>query len=104
MVEALDPTFSTKGDAMPSGPLGTRGKYIHTVGVVGKVTFEATSSKYTGIFKGATNGLIRLSSAVPPSLDGMIMEGLALAPGMGLKFLRDGVDSGNLVAMYSANG
>lgn len=105
MAESLDPTFSTKGDAMPSGALGTRGKYIHTVGAVGKVNFvPAGGSPYTGLFKGASNGLIRLSSAVPPSLDGMIMNGLALAPGMGLKFLRDGVDSGNLVSMYSADG
>lgn len=101
MIEALDPTFSTKGDAMPSG----RGKFIHTVGVVGKVNFvPAAGSPYTGLFKGASNGLVRLSSAVPPSLDGMIMKGLAMAPGMGLKFLRDGVDSGNLVAMYAADG
>ena len=27
-----------------------------------------------------------------------------LGPGMGLKFLRDGVDSANLVAMYSVDG
>ena len=29
---------------------------------------------------------------------------LALAPGMGLKFLRDGMDSASLVAMYSVDG
>lgn len=27
-----------------------------------------------------------------------------MAPGMGLKFLRDGVDSADLVSMYSVNG
>ena len=29
---------------------------------------------------------------------------LNTAPGMGLKFLRDGMDSANLVAMYSVDG
>ena len=41
----------------------------------------------------------RLSLALEPDT-----EKLNTAPGMGLKFLRDGVDSANLVAMYSVDG
>jgi len=42
---------------------------------------------------------MRLSSAVDPTSDNS-----KLTPGMGLKFVRDGVDSANLVSMYSVNG
>lgn len=86
---------------MPNGVLwGTRTKYIHSVGAVGKVKFvsEGNDDDYTGIFKGAEHGLIRLSSAAQPSAS------QPLAPGFGLKFLRDGVDSANIVAMYGVEG
>ena len=66
----MNPTFDTKGDAMPLDILGfsTRNKLIHSVGVVGKVIFKPFGgSPYTGIFKGANSGLIRLSSAAEPS-------------------------------------
>ena len=83
---------------MPSNWWGLRKKYIHSVGAVGKVKFQTRGNHpYTGIFKGADHGIVRFSSAVNP-------EGGYLAPGMGLKFLRDGIDSANLVAMYSTAG
>ena len=75
-------------------------KYIHTVGAVAKVSLETTGNHpFTGIFKGSDNGLLRLSSAVDPGSDNA-----ALAPGMGLKFLRSKVPSANMVSMYSVNG
>ena len=41
-VESMEPTFSAPGDAMPPGVIyGTRTKYIHSVGAVGKVKFVA---------------------------------------------------------------
>jgi hypothetical protein len=91
----MDPTYHTKGDALPSGITGTREKYIHSVGVVGKVALVG-GSQFSGIFKGADYGLVRLSCAIKPTD--------YLAPGMGLKFLRDGMDSANLVSMWSLNG
>lgn len=99
-VESMKPTMEAAGDAMPNGALyGTRTKYIHAVGVVGKVKFVSDrNNAYTGIFKGAESGLIRLSSAATPS------KSQPLAPGFGLKFLRDGRDSANLVAMYDLEG
>lgn len=96
----MKPTLEQKGDAMPPGKLwGTRTKYIHSVGVVGKVSFKSTGDHpYSGVFKGADQGLVRFSSAVAPSAS------QALAPGLGLKFLRDGTDSASMVAMYSVDG
>ena len=100
-VESMEPTFTGKGDAMPPGQLyGNRRKYIHSVGTVGKVKFVAKSNQYSGIFNGADKGLIRLSSAAAPTADSKS----PLAPGMGLKFLRDGIDSANLVSMWSVAG
>jgi len=43
---------------------------------------------------------VRLSSAAQPTADGK----QPLTPGMGLKFLRNGIDSANLVSMNSVNG
>jgi len=85
---------------MPKAFLFQRKKYIHAVGVTARVKFvqNENAGNYTGIFQGADAGLIRLSSAAQPS------KHQPLAPGMGLKFLRDGVDSANLVSMYSVNG
>lgn len=98
-IETMDPTFTTPGDAMKDWGYWRGKKYIHAVGVTGRVKFQPVSgSPYTGIFKGANLGLIRLSSATQPTPDGK------LGPGMGLKFLRDGIDSANLVAMYRVDG
>ena len=99
-VESMEPTFTGKGDAMPLGRVyGERAKYIHSVGTTGKVKFvPAPGSQYSGIFKGANYGLARFSSAAGPS------KSQPLAPGLGLKFLRDGTDSANLVSMGSVSG
>ena len=66
--ESMEPTFDTAGDLMPSSWIGKRVKWIHSVGVVSKVSFKANeSSTYSGIFKGADSGLIRLSAAIEPT-------------------------------------
>jgi hypothetical protein len=93
--EWMSPTFETPGDEMPSD----RTKYIHSVGATGMVKFvKKGDAKYTGIFEGAEHCIIRLSSAAEPS------SSQPLAPGMGLKCLRDGQDSGNLVSMFGVAG
>ena len=101
-VESMEPTFSTKGDAMEGGYFGShRTKYIHSVGAHGKVVLNSTGAHpFTGLFQGANHGIVRLSSAAKPELG----TSAPLGPGMGLKFLRDGIDSANLVAMYGVNG
>jgi len=54
---------------------------------------------YTGIFKGGDTGYVRMSSAAPVDTKTPNMK-----PGMGVKFLRDGVDSANFVAMFGVDG
>jgi len=103
--ESMCPTLRAPGDELPfeEGIIsdGTRYKYIHTVGTVGQVEWKDLGGhSYSGIFNGGSvNGWARLSQAKEPS-----PPALDTAPGMGLKFLRDGIDSANLVAMYSVNG
>lgn len=47
--QSMNPTFDTPGDIMPAD----RTKYIHTLGVVGKVKFVKNGANtYSGIFKG----------------------------------------------------
>lgn len=53
---------------------------------------------YTGVFKGGDSGFVRLSSATPVEVGRKNMK-----PGMGVKILRDGLDSANLVAMHGAD-
>jgi len=102
-LEGMEATFSGKGDAMPPGELyGTRTKYIHAVGAVGKVVFVPSGSTFSGMFSKADFGLVRLSSAAQPSTSWLTPQ--PLAPGMGLKWLRDGIDSANLVSMFSVDG
>jgi len=103
-VESMCPSFRAKGDQLPweEGLIfsGWRNKYIHTVGAVGQVEWRNLGDHaYTGIFEGAEHGIVRFSLAKEPDTSSR-----ATAPGLGLKFLRDGVDSANLVAMYSVDG
>ena len=99
MTESMEPTFSTVGDAMEPGHWFNRIKYVHCVGVVGKVKFvSAGGHPFTGVFRGADHGIIRLSAAMSPDLLH------ALSPGFGIKFLRDGIDSANTVSVASLDG
>ena len=76
-----------------------RKKVIHSVGVVGRVEWrDAGGHPYTGIFRGARHGIARLSSALPADPSSSYSQP---TPGMGLKFLRDGRDSANMLAVYS---
>jgi len=94
--QSMCPTLQQKGDEY-SPP---RQKYLHSVGSVGKVEFvPANSSGYSGIFQGAEYGIIRISLAGQRS---STMNNTS--PGMALKFLRDGVESASLVAMYHVLG
>ena len=98
--ESMCPTMEAPGDQLPTAWTGnTRKKYIHSVGSVGMVQFVSSGSSYTGLFQGASYGIVRISLAKEPSADV-----LNTAPGMGLKFLRDGVESASLVAMYGVDG
>jgi len=93
-------SFDTKGDALKGLMFRSRPKYIHSVGATGKVSFvpNGNAHRFSGMFMGADYGIIRLSSAANPS------SSQPLAPGFGLKFLRNNRDSANLVAMFGVDG
>jgi len=94
--ESMCPTLRAQGDELPKD----RSKYIHTVGSTGRVEWQDLGGhNYTGLFEGADFGIVRLSLAKEPNEDE-----LNTTPGMGLKFLRDGMDSSNLVAMFGLDG
>jgi len=88
-------TGHTLSDIMPDG----RKKLIHTVGAVAKakLVWDGSNQKYTGMFRGANNVLVRASTAQEPTNDG-------ITPAFAIKALRDGVPSGNIIAMYELDG
>jgi hypothetical protein len=102
---SMETSLAFESDELPNGRI----KYIHSVGTVAQVKFVSSGDhEYTGIFKGADAGIVRLSSALDQDpkakYQGPQTTGKSLAPGFGLKFLRDGIKSCNLVAMYSVDG
>ena len=98
--ESMCSTFRSQGDELPWERNLVWSKYIHTVGAVGQVVWRSVGDHpYTGIFQGASKGIVRFSLAVEPS-----PSSNNTTPGLGLKFLRDGMDSANLVAMHSVDG
>ena len=85
---------------MPCYFWGCRSKDIHSVGVVTGVKLVSEGNHpFTGIFKGADYGIVRHSTAKP-----YLRAFKDLAPGLGLKFVRDGMDSANLVSMFGVDG
>lgn len=69
------------------------------MGAVGKVKFVSNRNHtYSGLLRGADHALIRLSSAAQPS------PTQPLVPGMALKFLIDGRESANILAMNNIDG
>jgi len=100
LVVGQNEVFDTKGDEFDCGWTGCRNKTIHSKGNVGKIEWtDLGGHPYTGVFKGGDSGYVRMSAAAPVDKKTPNMK-----PGMGVKFLRDGVDSANLVAMFGVDG
>lgn len=77
-----------------------RVKTFHGVGNTAKCTWVSLGDhQYTGMFKGGDSGIIRLSSIF--AVDTVNQH---MSPGIGIKLLRDGVDSGNIIATHSFDG
>jgi len=87
----------TVGDEMPMAPIfGHRQKLIHTQGAIAEVKLvQSGNHPFTGLWSEADVGIVRMSVASKPDYDNQL-----LAPGIGLKFLRDKIDSASLVSMY----
>jgi len=88
-------TINQSFDRLSDEYMAEHSKVIHTHGTVAQVKFTANvhTLPVSGLFKGADYGFIRLSSVRDP------FKGV-MSPGIGLKLLRDGTYSGNLLAMY----
>ncbi|HEX5278272.1 MAG TPA: peroxidase family protein, partial [Fluviicoccus sp.] len=84
----------TRSDVAPVG----YSKPIHPYGAMAKVKFIPTAgNSYTGLFRGADHGLLRLSVTENPA------EG-AFQPGLALKLFVDGKPSENVSALYTLAG
>lgn len=91
--QSVDTVFDNFAPEMPSG----RVKAIHSRGVHCKIKFDVGSSPYTGLLgRGSHEGFIRMGPAADLEL--------GMTPGVGFKFLRSGVHSGDFVAMWSTAG
>lgn len=79
-----------------------RTKLIHSQGVVALVSWKSLGNhNYTGLFQGATHGLMRLSLAGPPDTSA---DSPNMGPGVAFKFLRDGMPASQVIAMYQLGG
>lgn len=99
-LESMKPTVELISDEFPDG----RYKLIHSVGGAASVKVDWTdaASQYTGLFRGANYGLIRMASATEPSEGGgKKSEESGFVPGLGIKFLRDGQPSGNIFFLHT---
>ena len=100
MLVAQDPVFDTVGDELACTRTGCRHKTIHPIGTVSKAQWISEGSHpYTGMFRGADSGFTRLSVAAPVDTKTPNSR-----PGVGVKLLRDGMDSANFVSMFSVDG
>jgi hypothetical protein len=88
-------TFEHSDNSMPKQCRYNRSKWIHPKGVVTKCEFVPVGSEYTGLFKGAKYGIVRLSNAKGP------FESI---PGIAIKFFRNNWRSGDIIAMYDLAG
>ena len=89
-------TYDSVTDTMPHNRL----KKTHPVGLTSKIEFIAKSdTPYTGMFRGSKYGIMRISdtTATSPVVG-------KTAPGFGVKLLRDGMYSANLITMFSFDG
>ena len=99
----LSVSFKHQSDFMPE----RRKKYIHSVGMIAKAKFVVTDPKYSGLFStGCDNVLLRASLAKAPLDPATVTNDNipVIVPAISIKFLRSGVASGDLMAMFSLDG
>ena len=93
MKETFKHTFGEKGDELPPNIL----KFNHSQGVLAQITWEDLGSHaFTGLYKGNSQGLIRLSEG-----NFLVPEAPGLTPTFAMKFPRDGIESVNQLANTS---
>jgi len=88
--ESMRTAFDNHWDVLPEG----REKVIHSQGVHCQFELDIAESTFTGLLaKGKPSGIIRMGSATSIDVFGVVF------PGLSFKFLRDGRQSGNFVAL-----
>jgi len=94
--QSVQTSFDNGKDEMPEG----RTKTTHSRGSMCKFELDITAeSPYTGLLAaGKQEGLIRMGNTVDPESPDV---GGGVTPGLGFKFARTGVRSGNLLARHS---
>jgi hypothetical protein len=96
-LESMKTSVELVSDEMPKD----RSKLIHSVGGAASVKFVWEPNEYTGLFQGSDYGLLRAASATEPSEgQGKAAIDSQFVPGIGIKMLRDGVPSGNVVFLH----
>ena len=94
-LQNINLTFDFIGDEMPPN----RVKILHPTGTVSLFRFESWDNHpYTGSFKGTEYGILRISEV------GVVGPTHVPSESMGLKFLRDGVDAGNIFSLHAFEG
>ena len=95
--ESVVTSFENQWDVMPAG----RVKIIHGIGAVCPVSIDISSdSPFTGVLKaGQSTGFIRMGGAA----DWTSFLTPGMTPGAGLKFLRTGAASANVVLINNLN-
>mmetsp|Transcript_35266 Transcript_35266/g.43129 ORF Transcript_35266/g.43129 Transcript_35266/m.43129 type:complete len:331 (+) Transcript_35266:183-1175(+) len=89
-------TYDVVTDTMPKDRL----KKTHPVGTMSKIeVIPHPDQPYTGMFKGVKHGMMRISDTTKttPTVQ-------KTNPGFGIKFLRDGMTSANILAMFHFDG
>lgn len=75
-------------------------KILHPTGTVAKCKFVSKENHYyTGILRGADYGILRISEVADVNPE----AGMS-SPSMGVKFLRDGIESANCFLLHAFEG
>jgi len=96
LAESVITSLEANWDVMPAG----RKKFIHSIAGICKIDLTITDTKYSGVFEqGVTSGFMRMGPAMSVNKDARVNKGIA--PGIGWKFMRTGVQSANWVTLHS---
>ena len=94
-MQNINLSFDFLGDEMPPN----RVKILHPTGPSGLFKFVSNGNHpYTGSLRGTDYGILRISEVHA------IKEDVDASTSAGLKFLRDGVDAGNMFTLHAFNG
>ena len=101
--QKLSQKMNYHSDIVPTSPKKWI-KHLHRRGSVAKIKFIPVNTNFTGVFKGAECGFLRLSLTYKPLEKKGFLSERGFAPGLALKLFRDQKPSANISALYSLSG